>query len=511
MSPNLSLLMILDGVGVTKLNKGNAVALANTQTLEKLWSSFPHTYLHAAEEQVGLPKGVNGNSEVGHTNIGAGKVVYQSLLRINRSIQKNALATNQTIIKTVKFATDNKSRIHLLCLLSDGGVHSHIDHLLEIIKTIKTINKTVTIYIHVITDGRDVPVDSSKKYIDQLLEFTKSYSSIFLATLIGRYYAMDRDQRWDRTQLAYDLMTQFKGEQTADWKNAINKSYQAGVTDEFIKPIAINPNGIVTNNDSVIFLNFRSDRACQLTEAFINPNFTGFIRQKIPENLFFTTMMLFSKKLKEHSHLIFPRNTIALPLGRVISENGLSQLRISESEKYPHVTYFFNGGQNLIYDLEDRIEIPSPKNIATYDQKPEMNAVQLTNKILEKIDSQRYQFMVVNYANPDMVAHTGNLQASIKAMEVIDRCVNKIVRKVLSVDGQLIITSDHGNIEELINLETDQIDTEHSTNLVPFILVSKKYPSRFLPIGSLSDIAPTMLSLMGLSIPEDMTGNILIK
>ncbi|MBN1374236.1 2,3-bisphosphoglycerate-independent phosphoglycerate mutase [Candidatus Dojkabacteria bacterium] len=500
-------LIILDGLGVARASNGNAVALAKTPFLEKLWNNYPHGYLNAAEEAVGLPAGINGNSEVGHLNIGAGKVVYQSLLRIDRSIESGHLLNNQTLKALVSKLALTGGRIHLAGILSDGGVHSHINHLLEILSVLSKLSPKSRIFIHCFTDGRDSGPKSAATYFEKLSSRIQISGVGEIATILGRYY-LDRDEKWDRTKVAYDLFTQGIGKRIDSYSLALNDSYEQNKTDEFLNPYVLNPDGIVKEGDAFIFLNFRADRATQLTEAFVMPDFTGFPREIVLKDLFFSTMMLYSRKFIDYTQLIFPRNDITVPLGRILSQKGITQLRIAESEKFPHVTYFFNGGQNIVFDGEDRVEVPSPRDVATYDQKPQMSADEVTRILGSKIETERYGFYVVNFANPDMVAHTGNLPASIKAVEVVDECMSRIVPQIVGRGGRVIVTADHGNAEELIT-STGDIDTEHSINPVPFCIVGNGLSSRTLPMGRLCDIAPTVLSLLGFDVPSDMTGRVL--
>jgi 2,3-bisphosphoglycerate-independent phosphoglycerate mutase len=500
------LLVVMDGLGTAPNSKGNAVTLANPVKLSSIWNSNPHTYLLASGEAVGLPKNVKGNSEVGHQNLGSGQIVMQTLPRINQSITRGYFFRSDTLKNALIHATRNNGDIHIMGLLSDGAVHSHISHFFAVLRFFAQNNFKNKIYFHIFTDGRDTPTNTSVKFIRQLERHIEMQGSGVIATICGRRYAMDRNNTWDRTKLTYDLITKGLGEKFKTYQEAIETSYENGITDEFIKPTVINKTE-VKSGDSVIHMNFRADRALQLTSAFIDPKFNGFQRAFIP-NIFFGSMVEYRKGFP--TNVIVPKQYITMPVGRIISSNGLKQLRIAESEKFPHVTYFFNGGMSVRYEAEDRIEIPSP-SVATYDLQPEMSADQLTDILVNRINADIYDFILVNYANPDMVGHTGNLEASIKAVQTVDRCVDKIVTTFLSRGGAVIITADHGNVEELINLDTDQMDTEHSLNPVPISILGTKIPPRVLPYGSLKDVAPTVLDILGIPQPMEMTGKSLIR
>lgn len=513
MRPKPVVLIILDGVGVAFDSNGNCLSRANTPFLESVWNNSIRGYLKASEEAVGLPAATKGNSEVGHMNLGAGKVVYQSLLRIDKSIQVGAFAANTTLLSAIKNTNENNKKLHIIGLVSDGGTHSHINHMLEILK-VCAANGCKNICIHAFTDGRDAEPKSAMKYLNMVATKCAELGVGRIVSLIGRYYAMDRDNRWDRIQKAYDLLTLGVGKKMINYKLALEDGYTSATSDEFMPAYLLDESGKIENGDSVIFVNFRADRATQLTEAFVSPIFSGFPRGVVLQNLFFGTMMTYGKALEAYTKLIFPRNSVSLPIGRVISEYGFTQLRIAESEKYPHVTYFFNGGQNLIYTGEERIEVPSPRDVATYDQKPEMSAVEMTDVLIPKVESGKYDFVVVNYANGDMVGHTGVVPASIKAVETLDACVQRLVKSVISMNGVCVITADHGNVEEVISLKTGDMDTEHSINPVPVMIVGKCEPidklgPRVVPMGKLADIGPSILTLMELNIPSDMEGHVI--
>lgn len=506
------ILMILDGWGVAPPGPGNAITLAKTPNMNKLWVSNPHGYLHASGSAVGLPHGTQGNSEVGHINIGAGKVVYQELPRIDTAITNKTFYQNEVLLRAISFAAKNNGKVHVMGIVSTGRVHGSLEHLFALVKTCKDqFLQPDQLLIHAFTDGRDTSPRSSKTYIEELQAEMERQKIGRFASICGRYYAMDRDERWDRTQLAYDLISKGVGEKTTNIYDAVDKSYARGETDEFIKPFVITdqtgtPIGTVNSGDSIIFSNFRPDRAIQLTKAFVLPNFNGFARQFIP-NIEFVGMSEYEKNLP--IDIAFPPEDISMPIGRVISDQGMRQLRIAESEKFPHVTYFINGGREEKFPGEDRIEIPSPR-VATYDLKPEMSAYEVTDELLKRIKMDIYDFIIMNYANGDMVSHTGSVEASVKAVEILDECVGKVISTAAGKGGAVVITADHGNVEELINLHTGEIDTEHSTNPVPFIFVTERVNPRELQFGILADIAPTILAALEIPKPSAMTGRNLL-
>ena len=500
------LLIILDGLGAAPKNNGNAVVLANPQNLSTLWNIYPHTYLLASGEAVGLPKNVRGNSEVGHLNLGAGNVVAQTLPRIDNAIKRGLIYSNDTLKASLAHAIKYNSNIHLIGLLSDGSVHSHIDHFKAVIDFYAKSNFENNLFIHAFTDGRDTPTNAALQYLTDIDKYCLDKGIGKIGTIIGRYYAMDRNNQWDRTERAYFLLTRNVGERHSTYGEAIDSSYQKGITDEFMEPIVIN-DSTIKPNDVVIFLNFRPDRALQLTQAFEQSDFTSFQRDKIP-NLFFTSMVEYSKGFPEK--VIFAKQYVTLPVGKIIDSVGLRQLRIAETEKFPHVTYFFNGGASVVYSNEDQISIPSPQ-VATYDLKPEMSALEVLNVLTQRIMSKSYDFILVNFANADMVGHTGVLNAGVKAVQTVDYCVHELVNLFVSQGGAVIITADHGNVEEMINLDNGEIDTEHSINPVPCIIAGTNATNRFLPYGALKDIAPTILDIMGVSKPGDMNGQSLLR
>lgn len=499
----------MDGLGVAKNNPGNAVTLAQPQNLIRYWETSAHTYLKASGPSVGLPDGVYGNSEVGHMNIGSGKVIFQNLPKINKAIQSGTFFSNQKLREAYNHATQYRSAIHIMGCLSDGAVHAHIDHFIATLEYYARLKFNGKVYFHAFTDGRDTAPDSAPKYLARLQEAIDFHKLGHIATIIGRAHAMDRNQRWERTQKAYNLLVNGQGQSFASFNEALQASYQNKTMDEYIEPVTIPDQGqIVTikDNDCVLFLNFRSDRAIQLSEAFLKPEFTHF-PVKPYQNLMFCGMVSYEKEFPKH--VIFPKEYLKLSLGRILSENGLRQLRIAESEKFPHVTYFFNGGLPIKYSGEDRIEIQSPR-VATYDLKPEMSALEVTEALEKRIDLGLYDFIALNLANPDMVGHTGNLEACIKAVKVTDYCVDRLVKRFVANGGTVILTADHGNVEEVIK-DDGQIDTEHSYNPVPFMIVNPTKSIRSLQSGALQSIAPTILDLFGLQKPAEMSGRSLIS
>ena len=498
------LLTILDGYGLSDKIKGNAVKLANTKTLDKIFEDYPHTTIKASGLDVGLPSGQMGNSEVGHTNIGAGRIVYQELTRINKDIEDKNFFQNEEIIKTINYAKNNNQKLHLMGLLSDGGVHSHINHLFAILDLCHTLDFN-NVYVHAILDGRDTSPTSGINYLKELSEKLNSLNFPKLSTIIGRFYAMDRDKRYERVEEAYKLFTNGEGIKTDNFEETIKSMYQDNVTDEFMKGILVNESGLVNKNDAIIFYNFRPDRAREITRSFVDKDFPYFERENL--NIYYTCMREYDKTIKD-VNIIYKDEEIKNTLGEVVSRNNLKQLRIAETEKYAHVTFFLNGGVETEYKGEDRILVPSPKDVKTYDLKPEMSAREVCEKVLEALDRNYYDLIVLNFANPDMVGHTGNLDAVIKALEVIDSCMEKILAKVLEKDYAMIVTADHGNCECMIN-DDGSINTAHTTNLVPLALVN--YQDVELNPGRLSDISPTILEILDIEKPAQMTGKSLIN
>ena len=486
------LLCILDGVGINKNVKGNAYKLANTPNLDMLFKKYPNSKLEASGEKVGLPKGQMGNSEVGHSNIGAGRIVYQGIQLINEEIKNKNFYKNENILEMFDYVKKNNSKLHLMGLVSDGGVHSSMKHIQALIDM--CYKNKIEFYLHIFTDGRDTLPNSSLSYIESL-----DLKNGVIASISGRYYAMDRDNRYDRIEKAYDVITGKSDSKYISVKEAIKSNYENNITDEFILPGLIDEDGIVNDNDGVIFFNFRPDRLRELGSALSNKEFKGFKRKK-EVNIKLLTMMPVSEEVVNKT--IFELNKLPNTFGEYISKLGYSQLRIAETEKYAHVTYFFDGGKELELDKCKRILIPSPK-VATYDLKPEMSANEITDKLLE---SMNYDVIILNFANGDMVGHTGNLDAAIKAVETLDECVYKIYQKIIELNGTMIITADHGNCEEMID-ENNNILTSHTTNKVPF-LITKDCK---LKNGKLGDIAPTILYLLNEEIPKEMTGEVLIE
>jgi len=467
-------LMILDGWGIAPSSRGNAVAIALTPNFNSLIDNYPTMVLQASGEAVGLPWGEMGNSEVGHLNLGAGRIVYQDLPRITKSIADGKFFENSAFLKAIEHVKKNKSKLHLLGLVSAGGVHSSIDHLYALLELAKK-KKVSDIYVQAILDGRDTPRQSATNFVEKLQNKISELKVGKIATLCGRYYAMDRDNRWDREEKAYLALTEGQADyQAKDPLQAIENSYKREVYDEEFIPTVIKENdkpiAKVEDNDAVIFFNFRSDRTRQLTKAFTLPGFEKFNRPKYLKNLLFVTMTEYDKDIPVL--VAFPPEYVECPLAKVISDAGLKQLHIAETEKYAHVTYFFNGGREEPFLGQENILVPSP-SVSTYDQKPGMSARELTEHLLKAIAVGKYDFIVVNYANADMVSHTGNVQASIKAVETVDECVGKVVKAVLENNGVLFITADHGNAEEILNLQTGVMDKEHSVNPVPFIAVGE--------------------------------------
>jgi len=504
--------MILDGWGIDTPGPGNAVHLADTPHIDDLFHAYPHTRLTTSGAAVGLPEGIMGNSEVGHMNIGAGRIVYQDLLRIDKSIAEGDFFQNKVITNAMQAAASRDGALHLMGLVSDGGVHSQLTHLFALLDLAKQLDLE-RVFVHAILDGRDTPPDSGQHYLAQLLDHMQKTGSGSLASICGRFYAMDRDTRWQRTEKAYQLYTQGKGLAAADPLTAIQDAYARGETDEFVQPVLFTaddgrPKAVVQDGDAVLFFNFRADRARQITRAFTEEQFEGFPRPRRIDLSQFVCMTLYDEKFT--LPMAYPPQHLEAILGQVVSGQGWRQLRIAETEKYAHVTYFFNGGEEKPFALEDRCLIPSPREVATYDQKPEMSAHAVADEVLQRIVTQQYDLIVINFANMDMVGHTGVLEAAIKACETVDHCIGRIVPAVLELDGALIITADHGNAETMRE-ESGKIHTAHTTNPVPLILASQHQKTIGLKEGILGDIAPTILDLMGLSQPAEMTGSSLIE
>lgn len=499
------MLMILDGFGIAPKSDGNAVEAAQKPNYNRLMAQYPSTQLQASGLFVGLPDGQMGNSEVGHLNIGAGRIIYQELTRITKEIEEGGFFKNEALTLAVENAKKNNSALHLLGLLSDGGVHSHIDHLKGLLKLAKDAGLT-KVYVHAFMDGRDVPPSSGKDFIVEIEKYMKEIGVGKIATVSGRYYAMDRDNRWERVELAYNAMVLGKGEISSSAVEAIDKSYHDNKTDEFVLPSVVDSEGTIKNGDSVIFFNFRPDRAREITRAINDKEFAGFNREAL--DLTFVTLTQYDKTL-EGVNVAYRPEGINNTLGEYVSNKGLNQLRIAETEKYAHVTFFFNGGVEKEYPGEDRALIASPK-VATYDLKPEMSAHEVTDELLKRLDEDKYDMIILNFANPDMVGHTGVMEAAVKAIETVDGCLGKLADKILEKDGTLFVTADHGNAEIMIDFSTGNPFTAHTTDPVPFIWVSNRTEGRSLKEGKLADIAPTMLNEMGLDKPAEMTGECLI-
>lgn len=503
------LLCIMDGYGLTSDGSGNAVSLANKPNLDKLFKTYPHTVVKASGEAVGLPDGQMGNSEVGHMNLGAGRIVYQSLTRINKSIKDGEFNQNEAILNAISSAKKNNKKVHILGLCSDGGVHSHTSHIKAIANVCKE-NGIEKVYYHAFLDGRDVAPQSANEYLSKILDGT----NISVSTVSGRYYGMDRDKNWNRIQETFDAMTNKIGKVFNSAKEGIEASYKEGITDEFVVPFIVDTNGQIEDGDSVIFANFRPDRAIQIATALSNPEVTSSLLKNetdpklditnAPKDICFVSMMKYSDNVK--GSLAFPLQSFNNLYGDVISKAGLKQLRIAETEKYAHVTFFFDGGADREIEGSDRILVNSPK-VATYDLKPEMSAYEVCDKVCSAIKEEKYDTIILNFANCDMVGHTGVIPAAIKAVEVVDECVGKVVDTLNSVGGIALITADHGNAERMLD-ENGKPYTAHTTNLVPLILTSNDYELK--DNGILSDLAPTMLELLGVEKPQDMISNSLL-
>ena len=508
MSNKLTMLMILDGFGKNSNKEGNAIELAKTPNIDKLMKEKPTSTIYTSGLHVGLPEGQMGNSEVGHTNIGAGRIVYQELTRITKSIEDGDFFSNEELCNAIENCKKNNSKLHIMGLLSDGGVHSHIRHLFAVLELAKR-KGFEDVYVHCFLDGRDTPPASAENYILKLEEKIKEKGVGKIATISGRFYAMDRDKRWQRIEKAYNAIVNGKGIKAKSAVMAIEASYQKEVFDEFVEPTVIfngeNPVATIENNDSVIFFNFRPDRAREITRSLVDKDFSEFKTKKL--NLYYVCFTQYDETMP-NVKIAFKPTELKNTFGEYISKNGLKQLRIAETEKYAHVTFFFNGGNEKQYDGEDRILVPSPK-VETYDLKPEMSAYEVTDKVIKQIESQKYDSIILNFANPDMVGHTGSLEATIKAIEAIDECVGKIIKAINNVEGVLLITADHGNAEQMIDYQTGEPHTAHTTNPVPLILVGMEDAK--LKDGKLADLAPTMLDIMGLEKPEEMTGVSLIE
>jgi 2,3-bisphosphoglycerate-independent phosphoglycerate mutase len=501
------LLMILDGWGLNPSRENNAVAMAHTPNLDRLFSEYPSTRLDCSGPDVGLPDGVMGNSEVGHLNIGAGRTVYQTLLRIDRAIDDRSFFENPAFKQVMNDVKSRGSRLHIMGLVSDGGVHSQLLHLLALVEMAENMGLP-DILIHAVLDGRDTPPDSGRGYIEKLQTAVAGKKSVRIATLCGRYYAMDRDTRWDRTETAYKLYTEGQGIAEQNPIAAVEKAYKRGETDEFVKPIIFDSSAAMADGDGLIFFNFRADRARQITRAFTEKDFKGFNRAKKPSFCGYVCMSLYNESFD--LPVAFGPVKLEGILGEVVSRLGLKQLRIAETEKYAHVTYFFNGGEETPFPNEDRCLIPSPREAATYDLIPQMSANAVADELVRRFsEGKNYDLVVVNFANMDMVGHTGVISAAITAVETVDACVGRVIDAFKKIGGDAIVTADHGNSEQMTD-ENGGPHTSHTLNQVPLILVSETLKDANMRTGCLGDIAPTILHVMGIEKPPEMTGTSLI-
>lgn len=496
------MLMVLDGWGINHNKTESAIEVANTPNMDKYWQNYPHTTLKTDGEAVGLPDGQMGNSEVGHLNLGAGRVVYQELTKISKAIRDGDFFQNKELLAAMENCRKNNSTLHLMGLFSDGGVHSHIEHLYGLLELAKKNNLT-KVFVHAFLDGRDVPPRCAEKYFAQFADRTKEIGVGQIATITGRYYAMDRDNRWERVSLAYEMLTELKGFSAKDPADAMTQAYARNENDEFVKPTIVAGAEPICGNDSVIFFNFRPDRAREITRTFTDKDFSGFTRNVFPK-VYFVCMTEYDDTIA--APVAFPKEEITNCLAEVLSKKGLTQLHAAETEKYAHVTFFFNGGREEPYPGEERLLVASPK-VATYDLQPEMSAYGVTEKVLEAIKSDKYDVIILNFANADMVGHTGIFSAAQKAVEAVDECVGKIVSAMQSAGGEVLITADHGNSDQM--LENGQVWTAHSMNVVPLIYVTEKKNVK-LNSGALADVAPTMLEILDIEKPREFTGKSLI-
>ena len=501
-------LCVLDGWGYREDSADNAIALGETPVWDRLWASSPRALLQASEDEVGLPKGQMGNSEVGHMNLGAGRVVFQDLPMIDRAISDGEFPRNQALLDLTARLKATGGRCHILGLLSPGGVHSHQDHLVALAATLSAAGLPVV--VHAFTDGRDVPPQSACEQLGRFVTDCAALTGVSVGTVTGRYYAMDRDQRWERVSRAYAALVDGAGERTAaDPVAAVRQSYGHGLHDEFILPTVIGEFAGMADGDGLLMANFRADRAREILSALLDPDFTGFARPRTVRFAAAVGMVEYSRDLNRFLALVFPPKQLSRVLGEVVSDAGLTQLRIAETEKYPHVTFFFNGGEEKVYPGEERILVPSPK-VATYDQQPEMSAAEVTDKLVAALDSAAFDLVVVNYANPDMVGHTGDLEAAKAAVAAVDQSLGRLEAAVRGHGGVLLVTADHGNCELMRDPETNGPHTAHTLDLVPVLLVNAPAPAGRLRDGRLADVAPTLLALLGLPQPREMTGQTLI-
>ncbi len=502
-----AILAILDGWGIGLNDKVSALAQANTPFIDSALKNFPNTTLEASGLAVGLPAGQMGNSEVGHMNLGAGRVVYQNLVKLNMAVENGSLGKEQVIQEAFEYAKANNKKVHFIGLVSNGGVHSHINHLKGLLTAAHEFGFDDNVFVHAFTDGRDCDPKSGKGFIEDLLNHMKSTTGK-LASVIGRYYAMDRDKRWERVKLAYDVMVNGVGKESKDFVQAIQDSYNEDVTDEFILPIVNVQNHFpiakIEDHDVVISFNFRTDRGREITEVLSQQDFPEYGMKKL--DLYYVTLTNYDKTF-QNVKVVFDENVLQKTMGEVLEGAGKSQIRIAETEKYPHVTFFFSGGREAEFVQERRLLCPSPKDVPTYDLKPEMSAYDITNAIVPELEKESADFVVLNFANTDMVGHTGVFSAAVKAAEVVDACIQKVATTAYEHGYAVFILADHGNSDVMINPDGSP-NTQHSTNLVPFIVMDKEHTWNLTP-GKLGDVAPTILKVMGVDIPEEMTGNIL--
>ena len=502
------LLCILDGWGLNPVTENNAIAMADTPHFDALWRDYPHTTLRADGFAVGLPEGQFGNSEVGHMNIGAGRVVMQDLPRITQSIADGSLAQNAELADFIARLKETGGSAHVMGLVSDGGVHAHQDHIASVISILSMHD--IPVIAHIFTDGRDTPPASAKALVEGFLNSMTTLKNVRVGTVSGRFYAMDRDNRWERVEAAWQAIVNAQGLKAAHATEAITASYERNEQDEFIKPTVIGEYDGFKPQDGLFMANFRADRAREILHALVDPHFTGFDRGMFVPSAVNLGMVEYSAELNAHMKTAFPSISMDDLLGETVARAGLRQLRAAETEKYPHVTFFFNGGREEAFPNEERILVPSPK-VATYDLQPEMSAGELTDRMVEAIHGGTFDFLVLNYANPDMVGHTGDIPAAIKAVETVDACLGRIADAVRAMNGVLLVTADHGNADQMVDPITGEPHTAHTTNPVPFIVVGAPHVTSLKDVGKLGDIAPTALSLLGLPRPQAMTGDDLIN
>jgi len=506
--PHPAILIIIDGFALNPNKKGNAVKLAKMPNFQRIWDEYPHTTLKTSGLAVGLPEGQMGNSEVGHMNIGAGRVVYQDLTKIDKSIQDKTFFNNQVLLETIHKCKKAGGRLHLIGLVSDGGVHSHIHHV-PAIASIAKENGIEELYLHAQLDGRDTPPKSAGEYLSSIEESMNELKLGKIATVMGRFYGMDRDKRWDRSEKAYNAMVLGEGLKSNSHLEAINSAYEREETDEFVQPTLLDKNGVIKDNDAIFFFNFRADRMRQITRALTEKDFSDFSRSKMPSLSSASTMTEYQKDFT--LPVAFPSEEMKNILGEVISKEGWKQLRIAETEKYAHVTFFFNGGRDKPFEGEERVLIQSPKDVKTYDQKPEMSAREVTSTLVDKMKSGEFQLVILNFANADMVGHSGKIEPVVKSLEVVDECLGKLLEVIEKDKWIALITSDHGNSDQMLDYETGKPLTSHTTYPVPLIMIDPDKNFQSITDGKLSDIAPTILFLSGLAQPKEMTGRNLLE